>query len=627
MRPILQYLPVLLTIGVVCTLSSSPAARGSSESSSCLSPAALAATRDGRTLFIACATANRVLALDVAEEKTVREIQMPAPPTGLTLSNDDRQLIVTCAAPQSVVCLVDVATGQIARGIPAGHTSHAPVLRPDGKVLYVCNRFNDNVSFIDLATGREMRRVRVQREPVAAALTKDGRFLLVANHLHNGRADIDDVAACVSVIDTGAGRLVKELHLPNGSGLLKDIRVAPDGRYACVTHLVARHQLPTTQLERGWINTNALTIIDAGTMEIVNTVLLDNLGRGAANPWGLAWSADGSALVVAHAGTHELTVIDFPALLARLAERKAQDRLSHNPQSPAPSSEVPHDLSFLAGLGWRIALPESDRGPRAVVFAGTRVCVANYFSDTLSIVDVAGRRADVQSVALGPRPQMSLARRGEFYFHDASLCFQGWQSCASCHPGEARTDALNWDLLNDGIGNPKNSRSLLYSPRVSPTMSMGVRASAETAVRAGISHVLFTTQPEEVPQAIYEYLKSLKPVPSPRLVDGGLSRSARRGARLFNDRQVGCARCHPPGLYTDQEAHEVGTRGRFDRPDHQFYTPTLIELWRTAPYLHDGSAATVRDVLTTKNPADRHGRTLHLTPEEIDDLAEYLLSL
>jgi hypothetical protein len=53
----------------------------------------------------------------------------------------------------------------------------------------------------------------------------------------------------------------------------------------------------------------------------------------------------------------------------------------------------------------------------------------------------------------------------------------------------------------------------------------------------------------------------------------------------------------------------------------------LYELWRTAPYLHDGTALTVREVITTRNPKDQHGKTSHLTPREIDDLVEYVLSL
>ena len=50
---------------------------------------------------------------------------------------------------------------------------------------------------------------------------------------------------------------------------------------------------------------------------------------------------------------------------------------------------------------------------------------------------------------------------------------------------------LIWDLLNDGMGNPKNSRSMLFAHQSSLVMSLGVRKNAEQAVRAGIRHILF----------------------------------------------------------------------------------------------------------------------------------------
>ena len=70
----------------------------------------------------------------------------------------------------------------------------------------------------------------------------------------------------------------------------------------------------------------------------------------------------------------------------------------------------------------------------------------------------------------------------------------------------------------------------------------------------------------------------------------------------------------------------MGTKGELDRAAN-FDTPTCVELWRTGPYLHDGSAVTLKDVLTTKNPDDKHGKTSHLSADEIDALIEYLLSL
>lgn len=592
-----------------------------------LSPAGMAVSPDAKTLYIACTTGKQVAVLDVASQKVTGTIAVPEPPTGLVLSADGAQLFVTCAAPDSKVCVVDTAKGKTSTTLSAGHSATGPVLSPDGKTLFVCNRFNDDVSFIDLATKKETKRVKVRREPVAAAITKDGKFLLVANLLHDGPGDADYVSSVVSVIDVATGKVVKELKLTNGSGVLNDIRVSPDGKYAVVTHILARFHLPTTQLERGWMNTNAKTIIDLDKMEVLNTVLVDNVDSGAANPWGIAWSADSKTVVIAHAGTHEISVIDFPGLLAKLAKLPAKLEEGKPYDYNAASriqADVPNDLSFLVGVRKRIKLPEAERGPRAVVLLGTKAYVANYFSDTIAVVDVATEYPKWQSIPLGPRKEMSVVRKGEFYFHDAGICFQGWQSCASCHPGDARVDGLNWDLLNDGIGNPKNNKSLLLSHKTPPAMSTGVRDSAEVAVRSGIKHILFTVQPEEVPNSIDEYLKSLKPVPSPRLVKGKLAKAAERGKKVFEKAE--CAICHPGPLFTDQKHYDVGTTGRFDRTDKEFDTPTLIEMWRTAPYLHDGSAATARDVLT-KNKDDMHGKTSNLSKEQIDDLVEYLLSL
>ena len=300
----------------------------------------------------------------------------------------------------------------------------------------------------------------------------------------------------------------------------------------------------------------------------------------------------------------------FRSLLAKLAYSSQID--------------AANDLAFLVGLRRRIKLPEAS-GPRAVVLMGSRICVANYFSDNISLIDLGAKEAAVESIPLGPKMKMSRVQWGELYFHDATLCFQGWQSCATCHPGDARVDGLNWDLLNDGMGNPKNTKSMLLAHRTPPSMSLGARDTAETAVRAGITHILFSAVSEPVAEAIDAYLKSLKPVPSPHLVRGRLSAAAERGRKVFE--RAGCAQCHPPGLFTDLKAYDVGTHAAVDNSADRFDTPTLVELWRTAPYLHDGSAATVRDVLTTHNRHDRHGKTSHLNAEEIEELCAYLLSL
>lgn len=598
------------------------------ENDNYLSPNALAVSKDGKSVWVSCFGTKQLLRVDLESKLVAAALSLPLPPTGIAVSQDGVTLYVTGAGSESQMFVVDGAQAKITDVIPAGHTAMAPVAGADGKTLWVCNRFQNDVSQIDLASKKELRRIPVRREPVAAALTRDGKFLLVANCLPSGRADADVVAAVVSVISTVEPGVVKELSLPNGSASLADISVSPDGKYAVVTHILSRYPLPTTQLERGWMNTNAKTLIDLERMEVLNTVLLDNVDSGAANPWGIAWSADGATVAIAHAGTHEISLIQFPALLAKLLKLPAKLEKApsgNDPYATHVQADVPNDLAFLVGVRQRVKLPASDRGPRALVTAGSKVIAANYFSDSLSVIDLQDAAHSVVSIPLGPVKPMSQVRRGEFYFHDASICFQGWQSCATCHPGDARVDGLNWDLLNDGMGNPKNTKSLLLSHRTPPSMSLGARDSAETAVRAGIKSILFSTQPEEVPAAMDAYLKALQPTPSPFLIKGRLSPAAENGKKLFH--ACGCAECHPAGLYTDLNAYDVGTQGPTDKPADRFDTPTLIELWRTAPYLHDGSAATLQEVVTLKNPKDRHGKTSHLTGREIEELCAYLSSL
>ena len=96
---------------------------------------------------------------------------------------------------------------------------------------------------------------------------------------------------------------------------------------------------------------------------------------------------------------------------------------------------------------------------------------------------------------------------------------------------------------------------------------------------------------------------------------------------MFQSEKTRCSECPSSPLFTYLGRYAVGTRGKYDQAEDQFDTPTLVELWRTAPYLHDGSAATVPDVLTVRNPRDEHGGTSHLTAKEIEELTEYVLSL
>lgn len=594
-----------------------------------LSPVSVVAGPDGRMLYVAEATADKVAVLDVTFGQVTQTIAVAEHPVGLAISADGSRLYVTSATPEGTVQVIDLYTNTVADRITVGHTPVAVV--PDGETLYVCNQFTNNVGVVSLSLSKQVATIAVPREPVAAALTSDGRFLYVTNHLPAGAADGDYTACVVSIIDTAVRKVVKNIELPDGSTNLRGIAISPDGKYAYVTHILARYRFPVTYLERGWVNTNAMTVIDVPEQKYVNTVLLDDPARGAANPCGIACTADGKRIVITHAGTHEISVVDREGLHSRLlpapsarhfvsASTSTSGRRFSDPSYSA--EDVPNDLTLMAGIRRRIKL--TGNGPRSVALVGTRAYAAEYFSDSIAVVDLRDEeRTQIGSIPLGQTMTLTRVRKGEMLFHDATRSFQTWHSCSSCHSDGARACALNWDLLNDGMLNPKNAKSLLLSHQTPPAMATGVRADAETAVRSGILYIQFANPFRGHAEAMNAYLKSLKPVPSPYLVEGRLSDAALRGRKLFD--QAGCARCHGGPVYTDGLRHRVGTateaepRGRFD-------TPTLIEVWRTAPYLHDGRATTVRDVLTRFNENHKHGRTADLSEAEISDLVEYVLT-
>ncbi|MFC1762052.1 c-type cytochrome, partial [Planctomycetota bacterium] len=174
--------------------------------------------------------------------------------------------------------------------------------------------------------------------------------------------------------------------------------------------------------------------------------------------------------------------------------------------------------------------------------------------------------------------------------------------------------------------NPKQSRSLLYVHKTSPVMITGIRASAEIAVTMGFSHIQFQQVTPAREDSVNAYLKSVEPVPSPYLTqDGRLTESAQRGKKLFDDK-ARCVRCHVPPFYGDRRKMVLGLGSDDDR-DREFATPMLIECWRTAPYMYDGRALSVEDVITTDNINNVHGNTKDLSEQERKDLVEYILSL
>jgi mono/diheme cytochrome c family protein len=225
---------------------------------------------------------------------------------------------------------------------------------------------------------------------------------------------------------------------------------------------------------------------------------------------------------------------------------------------------------------------------------------------------------------LGPTTMSAAALRGRALFHDArdtQLTPSGVVTCASCHPGGGE-DGLAWFLHTTTVG-PKLRRTPPAwgaRPALAPYHWDGEHESPQALTLGTIRALLEGDGLLVELDAIAAYMAELAP-PPPRPADDPAA--AARGRALFEAR---CSSCHPGGG-SDGLAHALvppsdDDAARLDRA----FTPTLQAVRARPPYLHDGRAATLRDVLTTADPEARHGAA-DLSAPDLDDLVAYLETL
>ena len=242
--------------------------------------------------------------------------------------------------------------------------------------------------------------------------------------------------------------------------------------------------------------------------------------------------------------------------------------------------------------------------------------------------------SNIFPLADDPRP--AIIQQGERIFFASrpdEIARDNWIACASCH-FDAGFDGRTWLGVDGG---PRNTPVLRGIRGTEPLHWSADRPNVQSFQQTFTGLMAGTGLAASELDALAEYVNSLEPLPSPhRKANGLLTDEAKEGALIFQ--QAGCAVCHGPPPFTDRQMHDVGTGDPFrDHPVFSgkvaetlgpaFDTPSLRELWLTAPYLHDGRAATLRDVLTSFNPEDRHGRTNDLPEAKLAALEAFLLSL
>jgi YVTN family beta-propeller protein len=493
-------------------------------------------------------------------------------PLGLAVDEKGERAYVALHTA-GAVAVVDLTAGKVLHEIPVGERP-GRVAVDDGAVQ-VLRAADEEVVTVDPA-----KRTVVRRAPVPPAGRERDALLAPFGLAHEPYQD--------SLRKQGASN-VRGSALTDGTLLF--------------AHQRPRSEVPATQVAQGWVFTNALGVRAPYTF-VAKAVPLDEPQRGYADPSDVAY---GRHVFVACAGADAVVVVDPAKLFGYLSERLGR--------------YVSDDLT--AGRGYVVTRLPTQANPRRLALSGDgkTLVVSNHLADSLTVIDAESLKV-LRHIPLGG-PEPDAARRGEVLFNSARMTFHGQFTCASCHP-DGGSDGLNWDLTRDGVGNFKNTKSLLGVRDSAPYGWHGTSPTLADRV-AGTLRTLHRHEPAgtEV-EDLVAYLSSLPP-PRPLPVKDADRDAVARGREVFQGKGQ-CSNCHHRAALDDGKAHNVGTRGDTDTQD-AFDTPALRGVARTAPYLHDGRAETLEEVFTKHNPKGWHGAAHTLSKEELGDLIAYLKSL
>jgi hypothetical protein len=203
--------------------------------------------------------------------------------------------------------------------------------------------------------------------------------------------------------------------------------------------------------------------------------------------------------------------------------------------------------------------------------------------------------------------------------YDARYNFDGQSDPAVIPP------AYGLDGVNSVTYTGDGDRIAYWNRYVGVTQMHGHGSFAEPRLNISVSN-----PPDQIESKLSDLesyqLSLIKPAPPPGTFDAA---AAARGQEVFNG-QGQCATCHAGPTYTDANTRLHPTTEVVTDPTHanrsatrMYRTTPLRALWQHAPYFHDGSAATLNDVVDRYDSA----KNLQLTPAQKADLVEYLKSL
>ncbi len=617
----------------------------------------IAMTSDDRALWVVNPDADSVSVIDPSTRALVAEIALgSAPPAvdpttqryepsvkprALAILPGDKKVYVAGQTANQVY-VVDAMQRRVVTSIVVGAEPTGIVAAPDGRAIYVVSHEAATVSKIDPRSDQVVATLDVGEHPWGASVSADGKWLYVSQFLlHPGLTVIDTsrfavrntVELAEQPPDAANGKLA-----PNG--VARGVYAAvprPVGGDVWMPHLLLAVKTAEPDLDfQSTVFPTVSTLAPDGMAEAKRLLFKPLQVAGASGafndvvsgPRALAFTPDGKLALMANSGSEDVIAFDGETGNERVLVR-------------------PLAAALLEGI--------------TVDHAGTHAYVDGRNTHNVVVLDLAPDDPldpvtvdgdPIERLDADPMPEQ--LRLGQRLFYSANsaalpLTQNFWVSCSSCHL-EGQTDAVTWLFLvgprdtPSNAGGPSNTGFLLRQALRNSVLDYDTTINLE---QGGFFHRADATQ-KPLLDALAAFVNQAIPFPQNpnRAPDGTLTPQQMHGEELF---QQNCRTCHTGDYLTDSGSgnptldldgpialHDIGTcdvGGAFPdepAPDEvvgkmhtacDFDTPTLRGVFATAPYFHDGSAATLTDVV------ERLPAAGGLAAEDKAALVEYLKTL
>jgi len=564
---------------------------------------------DGRILACSNRDSGTVSFVDLTTGRKTFEIAVGSKPEGVSFLGNSHQLAVAVYGDDKVALLdASKSAGQSIAVVEVFDEPYGVVSSADGKRIYVTLDYPGRVVEIDVQTRKVLRQFNVGKFVRGIAIAEKEARLYVTEFY----------TSALKAVDLKTGKVVDQWNGASTDNLARQVVLNPRRPKAYLTHIRSR---VTANHGSGSIFPY-LSVVDTGAGEGKRRtrIPVDSAfsTQVTANPWEVAISPDGRNLYLVFGGTNDMFALRVIDDDYREVDLQRHMRLGANPR----------------------AVRVAPDGKTFYVYQALDFNVVAFDAVTL-------RQTARFEVTENPLSKIVLTGKRLFYTALAPMASRRWISCSSCHP-DGQPDGRTWQNP-EGLRNTQSLGGMAWTHPIHWSADRDEVQDFEHTIRGPLmqgrgllrgrlngSLKTFNRGLSSDLDALAAYANS-HDLPVSPYAKNGLTEAAKRGQKLFFSEATRCATCHKGAFFTDSTPgpadklvrHDVGTGGddETEKMGPAYDTPTLLGVYRTAPYLHHGAAPTLLDVLTTKNQGDHHGGTSQLTADELQDLVEFLKSL